>query len=320
LNWAKIITLLAVSVAASAQTQQAPLPQTARQALLEMLFSKSPKALEKHMPEHVLEVFNKADSGWTSKFMAPLMALQRQAATEGQHLETFETGPLLLTGEGMQGNHQERLEVAVERDDLSGEDDQMELSVHIYKDGMPDRLPVIPGLILDMKQEKDIWRLNQITVALRIPLSDPDYIDGIADEMRKSHQRTVEFGALGIVQQMKEKELARQKKSAGFTCNVLELGFSAEASTAPTPMTGDQAAATPPAKDYGFKISDCSASGFEITAEPLKGSVGKLAFCIGEAGNAKFSDDGKGSTCIGSGKPIEEMYREDNGGRDVFID
>src|SRR5690349_718077 len=117
MNWAKIITLLAVSVVASAQTQQTPPPQTARQALLEMLFSKSPKAFEKHMPEYVLAVFNKADDGWAGRYMSPLMEIQRRATGEGQRLETFETGPLLLIGEGMQNNHQQRLEVAVDRDD-----------------------------------------------------------------------------------------------------------------------------------------------------------------------------------------------------------
>lgn len=324
MNWAKIITLLAVSVVASAQTQPTPPPQTARQALLEMLFSKSPKAFEKHMPEHVLEVFNKADDGWARTFMGPLAALQRQATMEGQHLETFETGPLLLTGESMQGNHQQKVEIAVERDDLSGEDDQIELSLHIYKDGIVDRLPVVPNLILDMKQEKDIWRLSQITVAVHIPLSDPDYVEGMAEDMRKNHQRTVEFGALGIVQQMKEKELARQKESAGYTCSVSELGFAPEASTVPTPMANDasgQPPASPPAKDYGFKISNCSASGFEITAEPLKGSVARRAFCVDEAGTPKFSGDGKGSTCMSSGKAIEEMYREDSGSnRGGFMD
>jgi len=317
MNWAKIITLLAVSMVAGAQTQELP-SQTARQALLEMLFSKSPHAFEKHMPEHVLEVFNKADSGWASKFMAPLLALQRQATMEGQHLETFETGPLLFTGEAMQGNHQQRLEIAVERDDLSGEDDQIELSLHIYKDGMPDRLPVVPNLILDMKQEKDIWRLSQITVALHIPLSDPDYVEGIAEDMRKNHQRTVEFGALGSLQQMKEKELARQKKSSGYTCDLSELGFAAEASTVPGSVPAVPTA-NPPAKDYRFKITRCSASGFEISAEPLKGSVAHKAFCIDEAGPAKFSEDGNSSTCISSGKSIEEMYREDSGSRDVVL-
>ncbi|HSS95673.1 MAG TPA: type IV pilin protein, partial [Terriglobales bacterium] len=279
-------------------------------------------AFEKHMPEHVLEVFNKADSGWARTYMGPLSELQRQATTEGQHLETFETGPILLSGETMQANHQQRMEVTVERDDLSGEDDQMELALHIYKDGMPDKLPVVPNLILDMKQERDIWRLSQITVALHIPLSDPDYIDGIAEDMRKNHQRMLEFGALGIVQQMKEKELARQKKSAGFTCNISELGFAPEASTSPTYAAmvqppADAQTNNPPAKDYSFKISDCSASAFQITAEPMKGSAARRSFCIDQAGTPKFSNDGKASTCTSSGRPIEEMYRDESGSGSV---
>jgi hypothetical protein len=51
------------------------------------------------VPDHVLEVFGKADSGWISKFMGPLMEIQRETTMEGRRMETFETGALLLTGE-----------------------------------------------------------------------------------------------------------------------------------------------------------------------------------------------------------------------------
>jgi len=83
-------------------------------------------------------------------------------------------------------------------------------------------------------------------------------------------------------------------------------------------MMSNQPSATPAVKDYSFKIIGCSASGFEITAEPLKGSVASRAFCIDETGAAKFAEDGKGSTCMSSGKPIEEMYREDSNRDLVF--
>ena len=68
MNWAKIIAFLAVSVVASAQTQPTPPPQTARQAVLEMLLGKSPNAFQKHLPENALDIFGKTDNGLLTMF------------------------------------------------------------------------------------------------------------------------------------------------------------------------------------------------------------------------------------------------------------
>jgi hypothetical protein len=148
MNWAKIIALLAVSVVAGAQTQ--PPPQTARQALLEMVLSKSPKSFEKHIPETAFEIFSKTDTGLAPALLAQISWIQSQLTMGGKHLETFEAGPFLLVTESSLDNHQERVEIAVERDDLSGDEDQIELSLHVYKDGVLDRMPVVPSLIVDM--------------------------------------------------------------------------------------------------------------------------------------------------------------------------
>ena len=223
MNWAKIITLLAVSVVASAQIQQPP-PQTARQAVLEMLFSKSSRhsknmSPSRHWKFSTKQIVDRPPPSWGHW---PRSNIRQQP--KGSTWKHSKPGRCFSTAEGAQGIHQQRVEVAVERDDLSGDDDQIELSIHIYKDGMPSRLPVVPGLILDLKQQKDIWRLSQITVALHVPPSDPEYVKGIAEEMRKNRQRMTEFGALGSMQQMKEKEIARQKK-CGFHLQCFRTGF-----------------------------------------------------------------------------------------------
>ncbi len=297
MNWAKIIALLAASVVGAGGQQTQPPPQTARQALLEMFFSKDPQAFEKHVPETAREIFGKTDAGLMAVVTGQIYGIHSQLNLPGSHLETFDAGPLLLVSERLQDNHQERVEIAVERDDLSGDEDEIELSLHVYKDGMIDRMPVVPGLILDMKEEKDVWRLSQLTLALHVPLSDPDYVKGIAEDMRRTRQRMVEYQTIGSLQALKTAEMSYQKSSGGYTCNLENL------------MKGWDAAATQPngKESYAFKVVDCSGSSFHITAEPAKDGPARRALCIDESGQARFADDDKGPTCLSSGKPVDEM-------------
>jgi len=303
MNWAKIITLLAVSVVASAQAQQPPPPQTARQAVLEILFGKSPKAVERHIPESALAIFNKTDSGIAPMLLSQISGARLDIAGQEKHVESFEAGPLLLSTEGAQGNHQVRYEVVVDRDDLSGDEDQMELSLRTYQDGVLQRMPVVPGLVLDLKQEKDIWKLSQLTVNIHVPLSDPDYVRGIAEDMRKTRQRMAEYQALASLQSMKAAEVEYQKNKSTYTCDLANLGKGLQSGA--TDSSGKAS--------YDFKITNCSSSGFNIVAEPAKDGPARRALCIDETGPARFSNDGKGSTCTSSGRPLDEMYREDSG-------
>lgn len=306
MNWAKIIAFLALSVVASGQTQQPP-PQTARQAVLEMLLGKAPNAFQKHLPENALDIFGKTDNGLLGMFSQQISMIQRQALNENKQLETFDVGPYLLVSETSQGNHRVRTEIAVDRDDLSGDEDQIELSLNVYKDGVIDRMPVVPNLILEMKEEKDIWRLNQLTLAIHVPLSDPEYVKGIAEDMRKTRQRMAEFGAMTSLHTMKALEVAHQKKNSAYTCNLVELGKGWEASADRPGYGGEGRDAK---KDYAFKIADCSSSSFHITAEPVKNGPARRALCIDEAGAMRFANDGKGSSCISSGRSVEEMEGE----------
>lgn len=310
MNWAKIIAFLALSVVAGGQTQQPP-PQTARQAVLEMLLGKSPNAVQKHLPQNAIDIFGKADAGLLAMFTQKISLIQRQAINDNKQLETYDVGPFLLVSQTAQGNRQVRTEIAVDRDDLSGDEDQIELSLRVYKDGVMERMPVVPNLILDMKEEKDIWRLNQLTLAIHVPLSDPDYVQRIAEDMRKTRQQMVEIMAVGALQTLKTAETAHQKTHSGsYTCQLSDLG------TAWQNLGGEPADSEGPAnikKDFTFKIADCSASGFHITAEPIKNGAARRAFCIDEVGAALFADNGKGETCISSGRPLSEMRQDSDG-------
>ncbi len=307
MNWAKIIALLAVIVvAAGAQQTQAP-PQTARQALLEMFFSKDSKAFEKHVPETARETFAKIDAGLLTMVTGQVSGIRGQLNSPGSHLETFDAGPLLLVSERSQDGHQERVEISVERDDLSGDQDQIELSLHVYKDGTAERIPVVPGLVLDMKEEKDIWRLSwrlsQITLEVHVPLSDPEYVQGIAEDMRKARQRVAEYQTLSSLQALKAAEVSYQKKSGNYTCKLENLGKGWDVSAA---EPGGQAA-------YVFTITSCTNSSVNIIAEPAKNGPARRALCIDENGAARFADDSKGPTCLSSGRPISELEAEGRG-------
>ena len=107
MNWAKIIAFLALTVVASAQTQPPP-PQTARQAVLEMLFGKTPNAFQKHLPENALDIIGKTDIGLLGMFSQQISIMQRQALSENKQLETFDAGPFLLVSETLQGRQQVR--------------------------------------------------------------------------------------------------------------------------------------------------------------------------------------------------------------------
>ena len=76
----------------------------------------------------------------------------------------------------------------VEHDSLLGEDDEIELSVHYYKDGQLQPLPVVPDLTFTLKQEKEIWRLTEVTAAAHVPLTDPDYLKGLRKQQNEANE------------------------------------------------------------------------------------------------------------------------------------
>ena len=169
-----------------AQTSLPPSPQSARQALIEMFVSKDASDFAKHLPENARRaLIHKGETPETS-IVLRISTVGRQMVAQGEHIETFDVGPNLLVS--VQNGGQGRVEVAVERDSLIGEEDEIELSVHVYRDGQPESLPVVPRLIFTLKQEKEIWRLSEITLAAHIPLTDPDCVRNKTQQTNQPHK------------------------------------------------------------------------------------------------------------------------------------
>ena len=179
LSLALLLALATLWTASSAAQQSGGAQQTARQALLEMFFSKTPGTLVKHLPAATRAALDKSGS-LTTLQQYSLMATQLQ--TQGQNLQTFETGSVLLSAEDPKNG--QKVEITVENDALRGDRDDIELAFHIIKNGQEDRIPFMPQTTFSMKQEAQVWTLNEISVTIHLPLADPDFLKAITEKMK----------------------------------------------------------------------------------------------------------------------------------------
>ncbi len=279
-----------------------PPPQSARQALIEMFMGKGENDFARHLPEAARQtLIHKGETPDTS-IILKISTIGRQAAAQGEHLETFDEGSTLLTFD--QSSGREKTEVAVEHDSLLGEDDEIELSIHYYKDGQLQSLPVVPQLIFTLRQEKEIWRLMEITVAAHIPLADPDYLKGLRREQDEANELQAQIRAGGIA--AAEVAYAAKHPDRGYACTLSTL-------SAPDPAAESGGASYSPdvaneeSNGYRFTISGCEgtpASKYRVSAVPADADATLKTFCADESGILKFVIGGKVSTCFVQGQPV----------------
>lgn len=300
-----LIATFAIGIPSSAQTQTPP-PQTARQALIEMFLGKSPDAFMKHLPSVASRtLIRKGESSATS--MVQKISMVGQQLTAQGHVQTFDEGPMLLVSEQEEGKRKVKTEVIIERDSLMGESDEIELSIHVYNDGEPEFLPVIPRLIFTLTQEKDIWRLTEATLAAHVPLTDPDYLKGV----RRKEDEFEENMASSRVNMIAaaETRYASSQTDHGYSCNLTQLfgktvatEHSDQISEAENPGPGlDESSG------YRISLTGCSgnpASRFQVLAVPTDSDAGMKTFCADETGVVRFELKGKGTSCLTRGQVL----------------
>ena len=305
----RAITLIAVltvaSLASPGAQVQAPL-QTARQALLEMLLAKSPDAFEKHLPEAARKTLLRGGDTPQTPLLRELSSFRSGILGSDEQLETFDSGPILLTVDEKRA--QRKTEILVERDDLVGDGDEIELSFHPYVDGKPEPLPVRPRIILSLQQEKEVWKLYEVTVAMHAPLADADFLK----DLQRSQNPASESSAVGSLRTLLTAEISYSATfpERGFTCNLSELGGDG-AEREPDQqhaMLIDDALASGKRGGYVFSISGCEgspATRILITAVPAEPDLELRAFCSDESAAIRYSPDGKAATCLRQGAPLE---------------
>jgi hypothetical protein len=324
----KILSSLALMGACAALSlAQSSAPQTARQALLEMFFSKTPGTFVKHLPEATRTALEKSGAMVTLQQYS-LMASQFQ--TQGQNLKTFETGSLLLSGEDPKTG--QKVEITVEDDALRGDQDDIELSFQTYKDGQAQRTPFMPRITFSMKQEAQVWKLNEIAVTIRLPLADPDRRKAITEKMKPDSNATtvitphIPTGGTYTPQSQSsgppagsdatvmaamrtiltaETTYAVTYPKVGYTCTLSDLdGFGGGEPNEHQAMLINSGLAS--GKRYGFifTLSGCSgapATNFHLTVLPNANTFGRKAFCADQSGTIRTAEDGSPATCFAGG-------------------
>jgi len=312
------------TTAGAAQTA----PQTARQALIEMFFSKTPGTLIKHLPVVTRAALEKSGA-LASLQQYSTMAAQLQ--TQGQNVQTFETGSVLLSGENPKTG--DKVEVTVENDALRGDQDDIAVSFQTYKNGAAQKTPFMPEITFSMKQEAEIWKLNEISVTIHLPLADPDFLKAITEKVtpRAGAGTTATTDATGtfvprsevsvqagggdamVIAAMRtiltaEVKYASSYPAVGYSCTLSDLdGFGGGTPNEHQAMLINSGLAS--GKKYGFMftLSGCGASpatSFHLTAAPNGNSYGRKAFCADQSGVIRSSSDGNPATCVASGTPV----------------
>jgi len=302
------------SLVSSAQRQQpAAPPQTPRQALIEIV-TKGAEGITKHLTVEVQELIAKSNN------KAALAVLGGFSSARPQGLQTFDSGPVLFTFT----EQQMKFEVRVENDDLAGDRDDLQLSLHSFRDGLEQEVDfgwMKPSrFIVSLKQQQGLWRLDKISVAAEFPFGDPAFFEKTflkAADARAAGLSTVSGGIatsdvkanneappamhpeqLLMMLGFAETSFARQHPDKGFTCSLGELAEESKN------MGIDGQLSSGVVGGYRIRLTGCEgrpAGSYQIIAEPVAGR-GLKAFCVDATQNVRFSEDGQGSTCLAFGK------------------
>jgi type IV pilus assembly protein PilA len=187
--------------------------------------------------------------------------------------------------------------------------DEIELSFHSYNDGMPEALPVVPRLTLSMKKEKEIWKLGEISVTLRVPLGDEEYLKGL----QKRQSKDSESSAVASLRTLNTAEIsyAASFPQNGYTCKLSQLGGS-NAGGEPSPdhaMLIDDVLADGRKSGYTFAVQGCDvppASKYQVTAVPTDPESASRSFCSDQTAVVRYASDGKAATCLSDGVPLQQ--------------
>jgi hypothetical protein len=309
------------------QAATQPAPQTARQALLEMFFSKTPGTLVEHLPQVTRATLEKSGALAT---MQQYSVFASQFQMQNKNFQTFETGPILLASEDPKTG--QKGEVTIENDTLRGDEDDIEVSFRGYKDGQPEHVSYMPRVTFVMKKESEIWKLNEVAVTIRLPLADPDFLKSLTEKMKPqlavqstlaSQGQTfssqaaapVAFGSdAQVLSAMRtiltaEGTYTATYPTVGFTCTLSDLdGFGGGEVNQHQAMLISSSLASGKRYGYVFTLSGCSgspATSFHLTAAPNGNSFGRRAFCADQSAVIRSSADGNPATCEASGTPVQ---------------
>jgi hypothetical protein len=291
--------------------------QSPRQAIVEM-FSGGESQFKKHL---TLEMQQKLQETMKepSANGVPMQVFTAAAASDPDRFQVFDLGPILFSFNNPQQH--ERYEVQIDGEQARGEEDAMELSLHYLRNGVEQQTPFALRFVLNMKRQEGTWRLNAVTLSATLPVGDPRILEQswwgpaalLAANSAGSDASTAvvvddrpKLSPLRAVRMigMAENIYAQNHPGIGYTCKLADLvnvGKGMDEDGVYRFM--DAAFAGGVYNGYRFTISGCDrrpARSFRVMAEPVAGK-GK-AYCSDHTNNLRASEDGRGMTCLVSGK------------------
>lgn len=316
-------SVLAVSLLASVvlyaqpQAEAAP-PQTPRQALLEMISGGQEGAMK-----HLTVEMQKSLKG-NGEFAA-----FDQLKGISSDIQVFETGSVLLAASDPKSH--EKFEVHVDSDDLSGDTDNMDISFHQFRDSAEQDIPyatMLSRFTVGMKKQENIWRLNELSINIKVPVGDPKLLEKFGSGMgtgmfgakiggssgsQTAKPRDMQPREAVMMMGFAESSFARIHPEVGFTCTLADLAKQNLLNLDPRMFNGE------PYHGYKFTLSGCQdkpSGSFHLVAEPVSPAAGAKAYCIDATNNVRSSDDGLGSSCIASGKMASFSAENEGAGSD----
>jgi hypothetical protein len=305
-----ILLLLAGFCRAEERTSTA---QSPRQAIIEM-FSGGEAQFRKHltveMQAKLQEMMKEPSSA------VPLQAFTTSKTADPDHFQAFDLGPILFSFNNPEQH--ERYEVQLDSDEPRGDEEIMGLSLHLVRNGIEQEIPIAMRFLLNLKRQEGTWRLNAITLSATLPLGDPRILDksmwntflaatgSKVDSPSASGDERPRMSALRAVRMigMAEDIYAQNHPGIGYTCRMSDLvnvGKGLDEDGVYRFMDAEFAGGI--YNGYRFTLTGCDrkpARGFRIVAEPVAGKG--RAYCSDNMKNLRVSDDGRGVTCLISGK------------------
>jgi hypothetical protein len=315
------LAVLILCGAGSSAQQTEVTPQTARQALMEMFFSKTPGTFVKHLPAVTRAALEKSGALASLQQYSTML---NQLQTQGQNVQTFETGSIMLMAEDPKTG--QKADVMVENDTLRGDQDDIELTFHVSKNGQEQRTPFMPQTTFSMKQESQVWKLYEISVTIHLPLADSDLLKALTERMTPHSNAQGAFvprsevsvqpagNDSAVVASMRtivaaELTYSKSYPATGFTCTLSNLdGFGGGEANEHQAMLINSGLASGKRFGFVFVLSECAgtpATSFHLTAAPNGNSYGRKAFCADQSGLIRSADDGNPATCLTSGAPVQ---------------
>jgi hypothetical protein len=299
-----------------------PAPQTARQALIEMFFSKTAGTFRKHLPEAMLAALSKANGDSASSPLNGFALLLSRLPAGDTEVQTFEAGPVLFSFENPRENS--KFEILVERDDLQADEDEIEVSFRGSKNGQSQLSGVSPRFTFGMKPEDGIWRVEEITLTFKVSLTNPELLKAVSTPWKPTVETpnpsanisypvlasaSNETSAISAMRTILGAETTYAATYGhGYTCSLSDLGgMGANERNEHQAMLIEPRLANGKKNGYRFALTGCSggsAPHFSLVAVPAETAGGIRSFCADESGVMRSSSNGSAASCLSAGTPL----------------